>query len=100
MLICVCHTAGAQFYGIKTNTLALATGTVNAGFEISVSRNISLDMSVYFNPIKSEQIQMQAFVLQPAVRYWMYQSFAGHFLSAHLAYANYKIGNSDKYNEG
>lgn len=95
LFLSVVHkSALAQFYGVKINTLAVASGTVNAGFEMSLCHHCSLDLSAYWNPVRTNRVSLKAAALQPGVRYWFYESFAGHFIGTHLTAANYDIGNS------
>lgn len=41
------HRAAAQYYGVRLNALALATGTLNAGFEATLGDKMTLDVSAY-----------------------------------------------------
>lgn len=41
------YRAAAQYYGVRVNALALATGTLNAGFETSLGDKYTLDLSAY-----------------------------------------------------
>lgn len=90
----------AQFYGIKTNTLGLATGTINAGLEIAVAKQWSVDVSGYWNPVKTNRFSSRLLLVQPAVRFWRYEHFVGHFYSAHLAYGQYNVGNDRWHYKG
>ena len=85
--------AAAQYYGVRVNALALLTGTVNAALEVSISEKLSLDVPVFWNPIKAHTIKMQVIAVQPGVRYWLYQPFVGHFIGGHLAAGRYDTGN-------
>lgn len=100
LLLCSVSVASAQFYGIKVNTLGLATGTINAGAEISVAKQWSVDISGYFNPIKTGNFRSQFWYVQPGVRYWLYEHFVGHFFAAHIAYGGYNIGNDRWHYKG
>ena len=100
--LCLCSLTGAkaQFYGIKTNTLAWASGTVNAGVEVSVAKQWSLDMTGYWNPIKTDKFSSRFWYVQPGVRYWLYEHYVGHFFAAHAAYGRYNVGNDRWYYKG
>lgn len=46
-LLCMTHRAAAQYYGVRINALALTTGTLNAGFEVSLNDKYTLDLAAY-----------------------------------------------------
>ena len=35
---------------------------------------------------------MQLLAIQPCVRYWLFEEYAGHFVAAHLGAAKYDVG--------
>ena len=39
--------ARAQYYGVRINTLALMTGTLNAGIEATLGDKYTLDIAAY-----------------------------------------------------
>ena len=41
------YRAEGQYYGVRVNALALASGTLNVGFETSLGNRHTLDLSVY-----------------------------------------------------
>ena len=43
---------------------------------------------------------MQVLALQPGLRRWLYEAYAGHFWAAHLAVARYNIGNAHWHYKG
>lgn len=43
---------------------------------------------------------MRVLALQPGVRHWFYEAYAGHFIAAHLAAAHYNIGGRNRYSRG
>ena len=48
LLLCgASHHAAAQYYGVRVNALALAAGTLNAGFETTLGDKTTLDISAY-----------------------------------------------------
>lgn len=102
LLACFCGiTAGrAQFYSVKTNAALLAVGTVNAGTELSLGKQWSLDISGYWNPIKTDRFSARAWYIQPGVRYWLFEHFVGHFFASHLAAGKYNVGNNRWYYKG
>ena len=94
LIVCSLTGAKAQFYGIKSNAALLATGTVNLDAEMSVHKQWSLDVSGYWNPIKSDNFSSRFWYVQPSARYWFYEHFVGHFVAAHAAYGRYNVGNN------
>lgn len=85
--------AKAQFYGVRVNTLGLATGTLNAGVEITTGKLTSVDIAIYHNPISTDKLSAKFTAVQAGVRYWRYETSVGHFAGAYLTYANYDTGN-------
>lgn len=43
--------------------------------------------------MKAPGLQTQVLAVQPGIRRWLYEAYAGHFWGAHLAVARYNIGN-------
>lgn len=79
---------------IKTNVLYIATTTFNLGGEMRLSDYLTLDVSVNYNPWTfSDNRKFKHFLVQPELRYWIYEPFNGHFLGANLLYVHYNAGN-------
>lgn len=85
--------ARAQFFSVKVNALGWATGTVNAGVEVAVAKQWSVELSGYWNPIQTDRFSAKAWWVQPAARYWLYEHFVGHFFAVHPTYGRYDVGN-------
>ena len=100
LIICSATGAKAQFFGIKSNVVMLPTGTVNLGVEVAVDKQWSLDISGYWNPIKTDNFSSKLWYVQPGVRYWLYEHFVGHFAAAHAAYGQYDVANKRHSVEG
>lgn len=92
--------AVAQYYGVRVNALALATGTLNAALEAAVSDRVTLDLPLLWNPIKTDRLLLRITALQPGARYWFYEAFVGHFIGGHAAFARYEIGNDRWHYKG
>jgi hypothetical protein len=71
--LCAATSAQAQFYGVKSNALGWVTGTLNAGVEVSVGKQWSVEVSGYWNPVETKRFSAKAWWIQPAVRYWLYE---------------------------
>lgn len=79
---------------VKTNLLYDLTTTINFGSEAYLSDYLSLDLSVSWNPWEfSDNKKFKHVLVQPELRYWIYEPFNGHFLGVHLLYSNFNIGN-------
>ncbi len=74
--------------------------TLNAGAELAIAKQWSVDLSGYWNPVKTNNISLKHFYLQPSVRWWLYEHFAGHFAALHVAGGKYNIGNKNRYTKG
>lgn len=84
---------GAQGVAIKTNLLYDLTATVNAGVEVGLSPKWTLDVSGNYNAwTLSHDRKWKHWLVQPEVRYWFCDRFAGHFLGFHLLGGQYNIG--------
>ncbi|MFT4222127.1 DUF3575 domain-containing protein [Dysgonomonas sp.] len=80
--------------GIKTNLVYDLTSTLNLGAEFHLSEYLSLDISFNYNPWTfSNNRKLKHFLFQPELRYWVDESFKGHFLGTHLIYSHYNVGN-------
>lgn len=75
----------AQEVAVKTNGLYWATTTLNAGLELALNRQFTLDLSAAYNPwtFKDDK-KMRFWLAQPELRYWLCERFEGHFIGAHL----------------
>ena len=71
-------------FAIKTNALYWATTTANLGFEVGLSKKLTLDVSGNYNPWKfSDHKQIKHWLVQPELRYWLCERFYGHFFGLH-----------------
>lgn len=78
---------------VKTNILYNLTSTMNLGGEIKLSDYLTFDLSLSYNPWTfSDNRKLKHFLVQPEVRYWIYEPYNGHFLGAHLLYSNFNVG--------
>jgi outer membrane protein OmpA-like peptidoglycan-associated protein len=91
----------APTVSLKTNLLYDATTTLNLGVEVPVGRKWSIDVPVNYNPWTFEGgRKIKHWLVQPAVRYWMKQTFEGSFFGAHTHGAQYnvaRIGGESRY---
>ena len=54
-----------------------------------------LDVSGNYNPWKFGDARWKHWLVQPEVRYWLCESFNGHFFGLHAHYAEYNAGGID-----
>lgn len=87
-----------QVVGLKSNLLYDATGTVNLGAEVGLSKKLTLDLSGNVNLWtynSKTNTKLKHVLLQPELRYWLCEGFAGHFFGAHIHWANFNAGALD-----
>ncbi len=86
----------STLWSVKSNLLYDLTGTVNLGAEVGFSPKYSLDISGNFNSWStSGDKKWKHWLIQPEVRYWLCDRFAGHFFGVHAHGGQYNIGGFD-----
>ena len=84
--------------GVKTNLLYSAlTLTPNIALEIGVGKRTSIEIAGSYNPWNlkgkaGDNKKKVHYLIKPAFRYWLAERFNGHFVGAHLLFAQYNIG--------
>ena len=85
-------TIRAQGLALKSNILYDATTTPNAGIELRLSNKWTAGMNMALNPWTfSDNKKLKHLLVSPQVRYWLCESFSGHFFGANLAYVHYNV---------
>lgn len=85
--------AEAQETAIKTNVLYDATATANIGVETAIAPRWTIDASANLNAWRfGDGKQWRHWLIQPEARYWLCNTFAGHFFGAHLLGGQYNFG--------
>ena len=81
-------------WGVKTNLLYDATGTINLGVEMRTGPQTSVDLSGNYNnwEFKNDR-KWKHYLIQPEFRYWLDETFDGHFFGANAMWALYNVGN-------
>lgn len=88
-------------FAIKTNALYWATTTTNLGFEVGLSKKLTLDVSGNYNPWEfSNNKQIKHWLVQPELRYWLCERFYGHFFGLHAHYAEANVSNLNIFGLG
>ena len=86
----------AQEVAVKSNLLSDAALSPNLGIEIGLAPKWTLDVSGQGNFwTLSHNRRWKHWLLQPEVRYWFCDRFAGHFVGAHLLGGQYNVGGLD-----
>lgn len=83
----------AQFYSIQTNALEWATGTINIEGSMALSKNWTLNASVACNPwTLKDNKKIKHWLVEPGARYWLWQSYVGHFIGIQAIGTRYNMG--------
>lgn len=84
---------GAQDLALKTNLVADALLSPSVGAEIGVAPRWTLDIVGGGNFLTfSHSRRWKHWILQPELRYWLCDRFAGHFFGVHLHGGQYNMG--------
>lgn len=85
--------AYAQRAGVKTNLIYDATLSPNLGVEVGIGRRWTLDISGNLNLWNwKDNMKWKHWMVQPEVRYWTCQRFAGHFFGFHALAGQFNFG--------
>lgn len=88
-------------FAIKTNALYWATTTANLGFEVGLSKKMTLDVSGNYNPWQfSDYKYVKHWMVQPELRFWTCERFYGHFFGIHGHYAEANVSNLNMFGLG
>ena len=86
--------ASAQKWGISTNGMYWLTATPNLGMEYSFHRKMSAAVNLNYNPFSfSNNKKWKHFLGVAEYRYWLSESYKGHYFGAHLTGGLYNAGN-------
>lgn len=82
-----------QRIAIKENLPLGVLRVPNLSFEIGVAPNLTLDVSGAYNPFQESTIKKwKLWSIQPELRYWFVENFAGSFVGLHAGVGQYNIG--------
>jgi outer membrane protein OmpA-like peptidoglycan-associated protein len=81
-------------WNIKTNLLADLTASPNLGFEFRTGGHTSLELVGQWNPFsfRGGVTEWRHWGVQPEFRYWLKETFRGHFFGLQGTYAFYNVG--------
>ena len=86
--------ANAQVVGIKSNLLYDATASPSLGIEVGLAPRFTLDVSGSLNLWNwKNNMKWKHWMVQPELRYWTCQRFAGHFFALHGLGGQFNFGN-------
>lgn len=84
----------AQQWAISTNGLYWLCATPNVGVEVGVHKKMTIALDANYNPFTFKgNRKMKHWLVQPEYRYWLSETFKGHFFGAHLSAGTYNFGN-------
>lgn len=93
LFIYVSH-ADAQQWAISTNGLYWMTATPNIGVEYSFHQKMSAVVSGAYNPFTfKNNRKMKHWLVQGEYRYWLSESFKGHYWGTHMSGGVFNFGN-------
>lgn len=79
--------------GVKANIPHWLTATPNLGVEVAFWRNFSFELSGGYNPFEFDDNQhWKHWIVWSELRYWVWESFNGHFLGLHGVFAEFNVG--------
>lgn len=90
--------AMAQTVAVKTNLVHDATATANLGAEFRLAPRWTADLSADFKAwqlFDSNNKTLKHWLVQPELRYWLCDAWAGHFFGAHLLGGQFNVGGYD-----
>lgn len=93
--------APRNIMGLKTNLLYWGTTTPNMGLELKLSPSSTLAIDGMYNPFEFENNkQLKLWAVQPEYRYWLCDTFRGHFFGVHAHYGEYNVALNTFRNDG
>lgn len=85
--------AHAQEWAVSTNGLYWLTGTPNLGAEYTFRPHMSVAANFNYNPFTyKNNRKMKLWLLEPEYRYWISETFKGHYFGAHLLAGGFNFG--------
>lgn len=92
LVISITAVLHAQKIAVKTNALYDVTATVNLGVEYKLAPKWSADVSGNLNAWAfSSDKKWKHWLFQPELRYWLCESFGGHFFGFHALGGQYNV---------
>jgi hypothetical protein len=96
LLILLATPMGGQRLAVKENLSFAALRVPNIGMEAKVGDKLTLDVSAAYNPFQiSETKKWKLWTIQPELRYWFCEEFAGSFVGFHVGAGQFNMGGFD-----
>lgn len=95
LLLVMAVSGYAQKAAIKTNALYWASTTPNLGVEFALAERWTLEVAGGYNPWtfdEEDNRKAKHFLVSPEVRYWLCESFNGHFFGINGNYTQFNVG--------
>ncbi len=99
LLLCLIgwvHPLRSQDVALKSNVFYWAATTPNLGVEYKLSPTVSLKLQGNYNPFrygdKERNRKLRHWVVMPAAKVWLYETFDGPFYGIHTFYGRYNMG--------
>ena len=77
LTLCTAASASAQLRAVRVDAFALMTGTLHAGMDFMIGEKLSLDASLYWNPMRLDAFRSKLLVGQAGVRFWRFEPNVG-----------------------
>ena len=91
-LFCLAGKASGQHMSVKTNTLYWATATPNLAVEFGLGPRTSLDVAGGYQWYSfSDTKRLKHYLVQPELRHWFCERFAGTFIGLHLHAGEFNV---------
>lgn len=91
----------AQKFGIRSNMIGLATGSLNVEVSTAISDKITLHFPISFNPFTfDENKKIKHTAIQPGIRLWQWHSYSGLFYGIQAIAIVFNIGIKEFRNYG
>ena len=91
LTLCTAASASAQLRAVRVDAFALMTGTLHAGMDFMIGEKLSLDASLYWNPMRLDAFRSKLLVGQAGVRFWRFEPNVGPFVGTYIAAGRYYV---------
>ena len=92
-LVLAAPQAGAQKLAVKANALSWLTTTPQVEAEVAVDPHWTVVLAGSWNPWTfGDNRKFKHWELRPAGRYWLWESFNGHFFGVNAEYGQFNVG--------
>ncbi len=83
----------AQDVAIKSNLLSDVAMSPNLGLEVGLAPKWTLNIAGQLNLWTVDNRKWKHYFVEPEIRYWFCERFAGHFMGIHAIGGEYNFGN-------